>query len=175
MQQRRHSTVKLPPRLPDATSQTRYLGERVIGHQIYDKVTRCTIKVDTGPGAVMDELKWRWHRLNRKHASCRVESLAPWVFRVIACRPVRTSALCALLHRAGEPRGTISRMMGAADGDTGNHVLADRVRQDLSCPRPRERREGLFGVDSRRRMSRPPMRVPIHIPANCPMSRWRVS
>lgn len=44
-------------------------------------------------------------------------------------------------------------MMGAADEGTGSHVLADRVRQDLSCPRPRHRREGLFGVDSMRRMS----------------------
>lgn len=50
MQQQRHSTAKLPPWLPDTTSQTRYLGERVIGQQLYDKVTRCTIKVDTGPG-----------------------------------------------------------------------------------------------------------------------------
>lgn len=37
---------------------------------------------------------------------------------------------------------------------TGSHVLADRVRQDLSCPRPRHRREGLFGVDSRRMCAR---------------------
>lgn len=44
-------------------------------------------------------------------------------------------------------------MMGAADEGTGSHVLADRVRQDLSRPRSRHRREGLFGVDSRRRMS----------------------
>lgn len=103
----------------------------------------------------MDELKGHWHRLDREHASCRVQSLVPWGFRVIACRPARTSALCALLHGAGEPRGTISRMMGAADEGTGSHVLADHVRQDLSCPRPRHRREGLFGVYRRRRTSAP--------------------
>lgn len=114
----------------------------------------------------MDELKEQWHRLNREHASCRVQSLVPWGFRVIACRPARTSALCALLHGAGEPRGTISRMMGAADEGTGSHVLADHVRQDLSCPRPRHQPEGLFGVYRRRRTSAPAQGLYRTIPAS---------